>query len=223
MITPPKSEQELMQRARALAGMTLAELADQLSCPVPDNLRREKGWQGQLLELALGASALTKPEPDFQDLGIELKSLPINEKGKPRESTFISTVPLMEVGHLTWKTSFVYRKLAKVLWCPIIIKPNTPIAERILATPFLWSPTEEQERILAQDWQELTDKISMGALEEITAHHGQYLQIRPKAANGRSLCKGIGPDGSPLLTLPRGFYLRASFTHVLLKSAFINF
>ena len=64
------------------------------------------------------------------------------------------------------------------------------------------------------------DMISMGELEQITAHQGQYLQVRPKAANTRALTKGIDSEGEDILTLPRGFYLRTSLTKQILNQEY---
>ena len=64
-INIPSNENELLQRAQALAGLTLAEIATDAGVMVPKDLTREKGWIGLLLEQVLGASAGSKPEPDF--------------------------------------------------------------------------------------------------------------------------------------------------------------
>ncbi|MGC1183416.1 MAG: DNA mismatch repair protein MutH, partial [Legionella sp.] len=39
-----------------------------------------------------------------------------------------------------------------------------------------------------------------------------------KAANGKSLCYGFDSEGNKVKTLPRGFYLRSSFTAKILSS-----
>lgn len=52
------------------------------------------------------------------------------------------------------------------------------------------------------------DMIVLGQVERITARHGEVLQLRPKAANARALTEAIGARGEPILTLPRGFYLK---------------
>jgi DNA mismatch repair protein MutH len=62
------------------------------------------------------------------------------------------------------------------------------------------------------------DMITMGELEQITAHQGQYLQIRPKAANAKALRKGINSEGEEILTLPRGFYVRTKLTIQILRN-----
>ena len=69
----PQSEAELLLRAKAIAGLTFAELATELNLPIPRDLKRNKGWVGMLIETALGAQAGSKPEQDFAHLGIELK------------------------------------------------------------------------------------------------------------------------------------------------------
>ncbi len=64
------------------------------------------------------------------------------------------------------------------------------------------------------------DMIVLGQIERITARHGEYLQIRPKAANA-ALTEAIGARGERILTLPRGFYLKKNFTSALLARHFL--
>ncbi len=206
-----------MQRAQTLAGMTLTEIAAQVGVVVPTSLTREKGWIGLLLEQILGASAGSKPEPDFPHLGIELKSLPINAQGKPLETTFVCVAPLTGLVGASWQTSHIRNKMARVLWVPVVSERHIPIGERIVGTPFIWSPSPEEEQLLALDWQELTDMIVLGNVENISGKHGQVLQLRPKAANSQAKTQAFNRHGQPFQTLPRGFYLKTAFTQMLLN------
>ncbi len=217
---PPASETELMARCRRLAGLSLGELAVQAGVRVPGDLRRSKGWVGQLLEAVLGADAASLAEPDFRTIGVEMKTVPLDSAGRPRESTYVCTVPLEHGIGETWASSWVRRKLARVLWVPVEADRDLPVAERRLGTPFLWSPDSEQESILRIDWEELMEMVCFGQLETITARFGRALQIRPKAANARTLAAAIGPEGERILTNPRGFYLRTSFTRAILDQHF---
>ncbi|MCK5649249.1 MAG: DNA mismatch repair endonuclease MutH [Gammaproteobacteria bacterium] len=214
----PESESELERRVIELAGKKLSQLANEIHWPVPENLKHDKGWIGQLLEVHLGASAGNLSEPDFQNLGIELKTIPLTAKHKAKETTYVCIVPLLDNIGLSWENSCVCRKLSRVLWLPIEAAPEIPIGERKVGRGFIWSPSEEQMDNLRNDWEEFMELISLGQVESITAHLGEFLQIRPKAANASVVTTGIGQDGMRKQTLPRGFYLRTSFTNQILES-----
>ena len=213
----PTSEQELLDRARALAGQTLASLAQREGVPVPPDLRRAKGWFGSLLERVLGATAKSLSEPDFQQIGVELKTIPVNRRGVPVETTFVCTIPLVHVGDMEWRQSRVYKKLRRVLWVPVMGERQIPVAERRIGTALLWSPTPEQEADLRWDWEELAGMIGVGDHEQITARLGQFLQVRPKAANSKARTTGYDAEGLRTAVLPRGFYLRTRFTQRVLQ------
>lgn len=217
----PLSENELLQRAQELAGLTLGELAHQAGIAVPPDLRRDKGWVGQLLEWHLGASAGSKPVPDFSELGIELKTIPIGYNGKPLETTFVCVAPLIGVQGLSWQQSHIRHKLARVLWIPVEGERDLPLADRHVGSPLIWSPSAQEEAQLQQDWEELMDMIVLGQVEQITARHGEVLQLRPKAANSKALTEAYGANGQPIKTLPRGFYLKTNFTAAILERYFI--
>ena len=216
-VSAPKTESELLQRSRALAGRTLGEIAESVGVTIPQHSVHAKGFAGILLEQVLGATASSKPEPDFQLIGVELKSLPIDAGGKPRESTYVCTVPLTNNHDMHWETSTVRRKLARVLWMPILVERHAPIAARRIAMPIIWSATPEQEATLRQDWEELMDMVVLGELDKLSAHYGTCLQIRPKAADSKARSRATTSSGAPNFALPKGFYLRASFTSMILK------
>ena len=62
------------------------------------------------------------------------------------------------------------------------------------------------------------EKISFGRIDEISAHQGQYLQIRPKAANRDMRTRTTDQNGNETTTLPRGFYLRTKYTNRILRN-----
>jgi len=216
-IAAPRSESELLARARELAGLTLAALAARHGARAPTSLRRAKGWTGEVIERSLGAGGASRPEPDFPALGVELKTIPVDPAGRPHESTWVCTVPLAGPEGTTWAQSLVRAKLARVLWVPIVSERGTPPAERLIGTPLLWSPSEREHAALRADFEELMDLVCLGGLDRISARHGTWLQIRPKAAHSRARRRGIGAGGEPTMTLPLGFYLRAAFTARVLR------
>ena len=218
----PQTLEQLLSQAQSIAGLTFGELADELHIPVPPDLKRDKGWVGMLLERALGATARSKAEQDFSNLGVELKTLPINAEGYPLETTFVSLAPLVQNSGVKWENSHVRHKLSCVLWMPIEGSRHIPLRERHIGAPILWKPTAEQERQLKQDWEELMDYIVLGKLDQITARIGEVMQLRPKGANSKAITKGIGKNGEVIDTLPLGFYLRKEFTTGILKAFLDN-
>lgn len=220
LTSPPETEAQLLAQAQRLAGYTLGELAELAGMPTPRDLKRDKGWIGVLLERWLGASAGSKPEQDFAALGVELKTIPIDPLGGPLETTFVCVAPLTGNTGVVWETSHVRHKLKRVLWVLVEGSRTIPLAERRVGSPLLWSPDADEEQQLRQDWEELMDLIVLGQVTRITARHGEVLQLRPKAANSKALTEAIGEHGEPILTLPRGFYLKKNFTRALLARHF---
>ncbi|MDF3065757.1 MAG: mismatch repair protein MutH [Polyangiaceae bacterium] len=220
IVLPPRDEAELLARAAELAGLRLAELAGRFAVAVPPDLRRAKGFVGGLLERALGATAGSRAVPDFPDLHIELKTLPVDRGGSPVESTFVCTIPLAEIGEVEWAESRVRRKLSRVLWVPVEGERTIVVAERRIGQALLYELTAEDEALLRADWEELSGYIGRGHVEELRGHFGKVLQIRPKAAHSRARRLGFDAEGAPFAALPRGFYLRPSFTGSLLARHF---
>jgi DNA mismatch repair protein MutH len=218
--TSPDSPDDLLNRAKSIAGLTLGDLAQMANIVVPENFKKHKGWSGQLLELWLGASAGSKPTQDFPELGVELKTLPVSLDGKPLETTYVCFAPLTTMHGWQWKTSNVRNKLQKVMWIPIQGERNIPPAHRVVGTGFFWTPSPQQEQQLQRDWEELMELIMLGGIESVTAEHGEVLQLRPKAADGSVVTEAFGSDGGIVKTRPRGFYLRKSFTHQILQDQF---
>lgn len=217
---PPQSEAALLARAEGLAGERLGQIAERLGRAVPPDLKGHKGWVGNLLEGALGASAGSKAAPDFEALGVELKTLPVDQQGQPYESTFVCSIPLREIGEVEWEQSRVCRKLARVLWVPVEGDRRLAPFERRVGTPLLWSPGVDELAALRFDWEELAGVIGSGGVESLTGHLGQFLQVRPKARHSGIRGRGLDADGAPLAALPRGFYLRTRFTAAILRRHF---
>lgn len=217
----PDSVNVLLARANQLVGRSLADVAQSIGADVPTNLVRAKGWAGELIEAILGGAGGSVAGPDFPHLGIELKTLPILANGRARESTHVCVMPLDDQTGLTWERSLVRQKLAHVLWVPLLSPRGEALAERRICTPLLWRPTQEQEAQLRADWEELMEFATLGRIHELTAHHGRWLQVRPKAANAKSVTWTRDHAGRRIPTNPRGFYLRPSFTNLLLAQNFI--
>jgi len=207
-MTPPETLDALLERARKLAGVSVVDLAGREAFAIDGDAVKTKGKVGELLERALGATGVGA-EMDFPELEVELKTVPI-EDGKPVESTFVCALPLGDVDRMEWATSWARRKLSRVLWVPI--RDRQEVGEAVL-----WSPSPEQEAALKDDFEEIVGRIAIGDIEDLSAHVGRYMQLRPKAATGSVRTSAPGRDGDVVSTVPRGFYLRARFVGAILR------
>ena len=204
MIAPPREEAELLERARALSG-TRVQAAG----------LHTKGKVGELVERALGATGGSTATWDFPALRIELKTIPVDARtGTPRESTFVCAISLADAERAEWASSWARAKLSRVLWVPIEVDEAD---ERVVGQARLWSPTPEQDAVLAGDFEDILGRVAMGDVEGVTARMGRWLQLRPKAAHGRVRTVVHGAEGERVETVPRGFYLRAGFTGAILR------
>lgn len=219
IVSPPASETELLDRCDALAGRTLAEVARVRQVSVPRDLLRNKGWIGQLVESVLGATAQSQAIPDFPELGVELKTLPLSPDGRPLQSTYVCTAPLDGSLPTQWSASWVRSKLSRVLWVPIIGTSEVPVAERVVGAPLMWSPSEEEDEGLGQDYTELSGLIARGEFWQLNARRGNWLQIRPKGAKD-DLVWALDDQGEWMRDVPRGFYLRTAFTRRMIAANF---
>lgn len=213
--SPPPTLEALIERARALAGRSLGELSYALGAELADDSTKTKGKFGVLLEAALGATGGSGKSRDFPELGVELKTLPVRPDGIPTESTYVCTLHVQSASELAWESSWVKDKLSRVLFVPVQ-GGKGPWADRLLGRAFLWSPSAEEEATLRKDFEDLVGMVVSGRVESLSAHHGVALQVRPKAADGSKTATVRTDDGELVQTVPKGFYLRTSFTGALL-------
>ncbi|CAL4041986.1 DNA mismatch repair endonuclease MutH [Buchnera aphidicola] len=208
----PINETVLIRFANELSGFSLGELSNMMLKIVPNTLKKDKGFIGRLLEDILGARSGNKAQQDFSDIGIELKTIPIDKNGIPLESTFICTVPLIKNIGLIWRKSYFYKKISRILWIPIKGNKTVPVSDRLIGKPFLWTPNDVQENLIRRDWEEFMDLIVLGGIEDITGQYGEVLQVLKKSKNHSYLTRAIGKNGGIISTVPRFFYLRKKFT-----------
>jgi DNA mismatch repair protein MutH len=209
----------LMRHARALVGVTLADLADGLGLPVPPGNLRTKGWSGQIIERELGGSSNSARGPDFAALEIELKTVPVDRRLEPVESTAVCHIDPVTIAAESWASSYVRRKLSRVLFVALEVPgPRASVGDRRVVAVRLWSPSPEQEAVLRGDFELFVRSFfRLGRAAEITGHHGTALQVRPKGRNAADVRSAYGPDGRPVRIGKCGFYLRPSFVGRILR------
>lgn len=213
----PETFEELVSNLNTIVGQNLYSLAKSINMPLPISTTHGKGFTGELLEALLGASAQNLPIPDFPNLGLELKSLPVDNDLVPLESTFVCHAPLTNIRKLTFENSAFFSKIKRVLFVVINAQRDQDFKDRKVLGYFFYTPSEDDLATLKSDYKELYELVKTGNIDKVNARIGHIIQMRPKGANGKALTQCIGPDGSIIMTRPRGFYIRRSFTTELVR------
>lgn len=209
-----KCPRMLLEAANELSGKTIKEVASAMHSFCPDDLKTHKGFVGQLFEKILEADAHNLDQPDFIELGIELKSIPVDIYAKPLESTFICYANLPPKD-LNWSHSRLKRKISKVLWIPYEGDRSIPLPNKRIGSPFLWVPNKDVMSKLEKDWAEITELMLEGKYDKLNAKQGEFIQLRPKAATSKVLINVTNEVGGIIQTVPKGFYFRRTFTQSL--------
>ena len=208
----------LLAHARALVGVQLGELADQLGLAAPLGAVRTKGWAGQIIEHELGVETGGARGPDFAALAVELKTVPVDEQRVPRESTAVCQIDPIAIAGESWATSYARHKLQRVLFVALETPRGAPVAERRVSAVRLWSPSRDEEALLRADFELFVrDYFRRGRSEAITGHLGRVLQVRPKGRNAADTRDGYDEQGRPIRVGKCGFYLRPAFVAAILR------
>ena len=210
----------LLAHARALVGVELGALADSLGLPVPVGNVRTKGWSGQVIEQELGVVVGGTRGPDFEALGIELKTVPVTPALAPLESTAVCQIDPIAIAGESWETSYVRAKLARVLFVALEVPPGArSVGDRRVTAVRLWSPAPDEEAALRADFELFVrDFFRRGRAAEITGHLGAALQVRPKGRDATDMRAAYDAAGKPTRIGKSGFYLRPGFVARILAT-----
>jgi len=186
--------------------------------PVPTGGVHTKGWSGQIVERELGVDG--GHGPDFADLGLELKSVPVTAALEPLESTAVCNIDPITIAGESWESSYARGKLARVLFVALEVPAaSRSVGERRVAAVRFWRPSPAEEATLRADFELFArDYFRQGKAAAITGHLGVALQVRPKAKNAADLRDGYGPAGERVRLGKMGFYLRPGFVGRILRA-----
>ena len=208
----------LLAHARALVGVQLGDLADQLGLAAPLGAVRTKGWAGQIIEHELGVETGGARGPDFASLSIELKTVPVDPALVPLESTAVCQIDPVAIAGESWATSYARHKLQRVLFVALETRRGDPVADRRVSAVRLWSPSPDEEAVLRADFELFVrEYFRKGRSEAITGHLGRVLQVRPKGRNAADRRDGYDEQGRPTRVGKCGFYLRPAFVAGVLR------
>ena len=198
-------------------GKTIGQLKAELGI---ERDKMVKGASGLIVENLLGIRNNNRDEADIPEIGCEIKILPLqrNRNGdiKAKEPTAIQMINYMEVSQETWETAKLRNKINLTFWVAYLAKKDGVALNQndyVIVDYFLDHPTDVQNGVFRQDWEEIRRYIVEGRADRLSCSMGVYLEPKTKGASNRDKTQAPDGQGGILMARRRAFYYKKHYTN----------
>lgn len=208
--------ESIVYYATQLVGKTLRETTGVESI---DNPASRKGSLGNAVEYYyFKFDPNSDSNPDFNEVGIELKTTPLKKTKKgelvSKERLVLSMINYMDVIDETWETSAVLKKSEKILLLSYLHDPDRNPVDYEFYLAELWSIPDEDLYTIKRDWEVVVNKVREGRAHEISSGDTLYLEACTKAADSDVRCSQPYSD---IPAKPRAWALKRSYMTAVTK------
>jgi DNA mismatch repair protein MutH len=214
----PKSESSILKRGQAVVGLTITDVLAQALLPSTTLHPKDKGKIGGIIqECWFGIPCNNRPEPDFNDAGIELKIIPLEtgtKKGlRVKERTKVCAIEYVDLARQEWLTSHAKIKLNKILFVYYIYDKANP-ERSVIKHCELWKLDDSlSKRVITDDWIRVRNKVKKGEAHELSESQSNILGASTTGqGHGRDM---VSQPMTKILAKKRAFSLKPSFTNQL--------
>jgi len=203
---------EILERASALVGTTIGE-ALELTAPTLLPSLRTKGDVGGLYERFFGVGG-GEAGPDFADVGIELKSVPLIKKSgrwQAKERTAITQINYRSVCDLPFDESVLDVKTRRILFVFFAWHPNVPSSDFVTLGALLHARRPFDEALLRDAYEHVREMTLAGRAHELSEAQTPGVGACTKGS-GANL---VRQPFSETMARGRAFAFRSSFTTAL--------
>ena len=185
-------EESILDYAGKLSGKTLGEALGELHLDTrfDDDIIGDlhyKGYFGQILEEGYFLIENNNlPEPDFIDVGIELKSAPLKDvPGKGLVSKERMVLGIIDYNEVPCQGFAVFsKKNSRILIVFFEWVKNESIFEYRIRKVVDWTPTPKELRVIKEDWKTIEEFIMKGEAHLLSERHTMFLAACRKGAGG---------------------------------------
>lgn len=182
------SLESILAYAKKLEGHTLREECEGLG-EIAEHRRRKGSFGNAVEEYYFHYEINSDPNPDFDEVGAELKTTPLkqlkNGKLSAKERLVISMIDYMSVVDETWETSSLQKKLDKILLIAYQYDKDLNPVDYLVRLVELWNVPPEDIPTFKRDWDTVVHKIKSGRAHELSGSDTLYLEAATKAANSK--------------------------------------
>lgn len=222
-----KTKEELLQHARILEGHSVKEAIqiNQESSLVSVSrsaspLYKGKGGFGDYLEENyFGKKNDTESRPDFDELGIELKSVPlkINNDGSIRvkERIVLNKFRFYDIVNETFETSHFLKKDAILLLIFYFHNNQLAMEDKKINLVDLWEVLNHDANQIRADWEYIVNKIKEGKAHELSEGDTLYLGACTKGATAQKSMQA--QPFSTIMAPGRALCFKVSYANMIYK------
>jgi DNA mismatch repair endonuclease MutH len=205
-------------------GRTLTEACASLGIPWKPNLKN-KGAGGLIGEVILGLKNNCISGPDMQEIGVEVKYLPIYmDKRIPKEPTQIMMIDYEMVCSERWEKATIRKKIEKVFWVGYEVSRSHTAWEqsdyRLLGCHFEIMPPEDLA-VCERDWREICAMITRGDADKLSCSMGRFIEPKTKGKNNQDVRRAPGRNGNSTIARRRAFYFKKKYTRTRIIPAIL--
>ncbi|MFV0217166.1 Sau3AI family type II restriction endonuclease [Empedobacter falsenii] len=182
-------KQSIIDYAANLKDKSLRDLLDPNTI---DNFYGGKGSFGQFVEEHyFGYKINSVSEPDFKEVGMELKCSPLKEikngDYRAKERLVLNMINYINVVNESFETSSFWNKNANILLIFYLYEKEKLPFDYIIKLVDEWNFSAQDLDVIKNDWLTITNKIKAGKAHELSEGDTFYLGACTKGANASSV------------------------------------
>jgi DNA mismatch repair protein MutH len=207
----PEGEFEAVTLARleSIEGQTIAAVAASLGRQVG----RGKSAAADVIRALVGQKAKGRIG-DFDRFGVELKTLPIDRRGRPVERTSFPAFVHEELAFETWEASDLLGRLNRILFVPLYRDKGQEQATAVVRPAFFWSPTETELVGISEEWSRICDLILAHKSRDLPKEsQTRFIHVRTHGRNSRD--QEPAPGGFDVTR--KSFWLNLDYVETIIR------
>jgi DNA mismatch repair protein MutH len=170
----------IVSYAKKLVDQTLREAMHHDTDFQDDSAVRLKGKFGQFLEkYYFEIDNNSNSEPDFKEVGMELKSTPLkklkNGEYSPKERLVLNIINYETIVDEKWENSHFLSKNQLLLLVLYLYEAEKSFLDFLIKYVTIWKIQGEDREIIRQDWEKIVNKVRGGKAHELSEGDTFYL------------------------------------------------
>lgn len=196
-------------------GRTIGEIFSQIGASKHGHFK--KGASGLIVENLLGLDNSVSPEADLEEIGVEIKVLPIYlTTGKAKEPTQVKMIDYMALPDETWENAAIRKKIERILWIAYGVRreqgQRVGQDQYVILDSVVHTAGAHELEVFRRDWEEIRNFVAAGHADDLSCSMGEFIEPKTKGANSRDIRDCPDGAGGTAKARRRAFYFKKAYT-----------